>query len=172
MNFVHSVLVSGVSLFSVEARTTIVPLHSETMKPFFYIITLGFCMSLLAGSHVNADTAIPAKTQVPVSMNATKAVEFTVNGTEPFWNVTVNQRGIVYSSPEVKRQAYPYVAPMTASGRPADLLRVYRLRGKPEGMLIIEKVDSCSDGMSDRNYPYSAVLILGNRVLNGCAQTR
>jgi len=94
--------------------------------------------------------------------------KFTVLGTEPFWGVSVSKSGIVYSSPEVKKQTFPYVTPLKAEGRPADLVRVYRLRGN--NTLVIKKVSACSDGMSDNKYPYSAVLILGNKVLEGCAK--
>ncbi len=98
--------------------------------------------------------------------------ELIVNGTEPFWNVTISRRGIVYSTPE-SRQNFPYVAPITASARPADLVRVYRLRGSNNvtSTLVIRK-GSCGDGMSDIKYPYSAVYITGNKVLEGCARTK
>lgn len=98
--------------------------------------------------------------------------EFIARGNEPFWNVTVNRSGIVYSTPEIRNRRYPYTAPLTAMGRPTDLVRVYRLNGQPSGVLVIKKVNSCSDGMSDTVYPYDATLILGNRVMEGCAQRR
>ncbi|BCL36780.1 hypothetical protein NSMS1_32270 [Nostoc sp. MS1] len=98
--------------------------------------------------------------------------ELIVNGTEPFWSVTISRKGIVYSTPE-SRQNFPYVAPVTASGRPADVVRVYRLRGSNNitSTLVIRK-GSCSDGMSDTKYPYSAVYISGNKVLEGCARAK
>ncbi|MFM2064344.1 MAG: hypothetical protein RLZZ507_4015 [Cyanobacteriota bacterium] len=98
--------------------------------------------------------------------------EFIARGTEPFWSLTVSKRGIVYSSPEIKQQTFPYAAPLKADGRPTDVVRVYRFRGRENNMLILKKVSSCSDGMSDRNYPYSAILMLGNRVLEGCAEKK
>lgn len=98
--------------------------------------------------------------------------ELIVNGTEPFWGITISRKGIVYVTPE-SRQNFPYVAPTAASGRPADLVRVYRLRGTNNvtNTLVIRK-GSCSDGMSDTRYPYSAVYISGNRVLEGCARAK
>ena len=98
--------------------------------------------------------------------------ELIVNGTEPFWSVTISRKGIIYSTPE-SRQNFPYVAPTTASGRPADVVRVYRLRGSNNvtSTLVIRK-GSCSDGMSDTKYPYSAVYISSNRVLEGCARAK
>jgi uncharacterized membrane protein len=98
--------------------------------------------------------------------------EFTVVGNEPFWSVTVSRRGIVYSTPEIRGRRYPYLAPATAQGRPPDVVRVYRLNGQPSGILVIKKADACSDTMSDKVYPYNATLILGNRVLEGCAEKK
>lgn len=96
--------------------------------------------------------------------------EFIARGTEPFWSVDVSKKdGIVYSSLDQK-QTFPYVEPLTASARPPDLLRVYRIPGRSNSMLIIRKVDVCSDGMSDKEYPYSAIFIQGNMVLEGCAE--
>lgn len=99
-----------------------------------------------------------------------RAEEFIVRGTEPFWTVTIGRKEIVYSSPEVKAQRFPYVAPIAAQGRPSDLVRVYRLdRTSASKLLILKKVQSCSDGMSDTRYPYSAILVIGNVVREGCA---
>ncbi|MBC5796082.1 hypothetical protein H5968_13235 [Sphaerospermopsis sp. LEGE 00249] len=103
---------------------------------------------------------------------SSKIEEFVARGTEPFWSVTVGRRGIIYSSPGNRDQTFPYTAPLTAQGRPNDLVRVYRFRGRENNMLILRKVNSCSDGMSDKNYPYSAILMLGNRVLEGCAEKK
>ena len=103
-----------------------------------------------------------------VAATPAKVEEFTAVGTEPFWSVNVSRNGIVYSTPDAKNRKYPYTAPKAASNRPLDLLRVYKLTGKTSGFLVIKK-GNCSDGMSDRVYPYDATLILGNQVLEGCA---
>lgn len=107
-----------------------------------------------------------------ISQTPARVETFTARGTEPFWSITVNRNGIVYSSPDASKRTYPYVAPIAAQARPADLVRVYRLNGQPNGTLIIKKANSCSDGMSDKAYPYEAILILGNQVLEGCAERK
>lgn len=103
-----------------------------------------------------------------VAATPTKVEEFTAVGTEPFWSVTINRNGIVYSTPDAKNIKYSYTAPKAASSRPLDLVRVYKLTGKTNGFVVIKK-GSCSDGMSERVYPYDATVILGNQVLEGCA---
>lgn len=137
--------------------------------PFYAVlvgcVTVGLGMNAaIANNHIGQENL--------VSQANTRVEEFIVRGNEPFWNVTINRSGIIYSTPEINRQRYPYTAPMRAEGRPADLVRVYRLNGQPSGLLVIRKVDACSDTMSDIVYPYNATLILGNRVLEGCAQKR
>jgi uncharacterized membrane protein len=142
---------------------------------WFYPVFLGLFVSSL-----NSDSALADRQNnhnilgenFLISQTSARGENFTVIGTEPFWNVTINRNGIVYSSPEVRKRTYPYVAPIAAQGRPVDLVRVYRLNGQPNGTLIIRKADSCSDGMSDNIYPYQATLILGNQVMEGCAQRK
>jgi len=108
---------------------------------------------------------------VSQATNRGASEELIVSGTEPFWSVTVSRKGIIYSTPE-SSQKFPYIAPSTASGRPTDLVRVYRLRGRNSTNTLVIRKGSCSDGMSDTKYPYSAVYIAGNTVLEGCARAK
>jgi uncharacterized membrane protein len=138
------------------------------------IFLAGITATLMLSHPSSANTANQSTNNNFLISQATNrgAEELIVSGTEPFWSMIINRRGITYSTPE-SRQNFPYVAPITASGRPADVVRVYRLRGSNNvtNTLIIRK-GSCSDGMSDTRYPYSAVYISGNRVLEGCARTK
>lgn len=97
--------------------------------------------------------------------------ELNARGTEPFWSVTVNKSGIVYSSPSDKKQTFPYVTPLSAAGRTPETVRVYRLQSGNH-TLVIKKQSACSDGMSDKEYPYSATFIMNNTVLDGCAESK
>jgi uncharacterized membrane protein len=89
-------------------------------------------------------------------------------GTEPFWDITVTPKGIVYNTPERKPVTFPYVPPIQAQGRPEDVAFIYRLqKGKQQGILTFQK-NSCNNGMSDRIYDYSTLLYLNNQVRAGC----
>ncbi|MBE9012340.1 hypothetical protein IQ250_19260 [Pseudanabaenaceae cyanobacterium LEGE 13415] len=126
------------------------------LKMKVHVLLMGFAASLFA--------LMPA-----VAQTRSRTIEsFTVVGNEPFWNIEINSSGITYSTPEPKKVLFPYVAPLSAEGRPADLLRVYRLRGMTSGTLVIRR-GACSDTMSDRKYNYSATLVLGDTVKEGCA---
>ena len=145
------------------------------MKSFPLYIVLGLCTAGLgiSAALANNKNSVPNPSTTPlVAQTRANLEEFIVRGNEPFWSVTISRSGIIYSTPETNNRRYPYTAPITAAGRPADLIRVYRLNGQPSGMLVIKKADACSDTMSDIVYPYNATLILGNRVWEGCAQKR
>ncbi len=142
------------------------------MKIFICCVALLlFDASVLANSPSNANESSITSNSLVVAETASSE-EFIARGTEPFWSVTVSKRAIVYSSPNVQKQIFSYVAPLKAEARPADLVRVYRLKGKGNNILIIKKADTCSDGMSDQEYPYSAIFIQGNKVLEGCAEKK
>ncbi|WP_460207008.1 COG3650 family protein [Scytonema sp. NUACC21] len=144
------------------------------MKTFISgVILLGLSVPFLVSDRsVANDSTLSSNRKTSLIAQTAGAERFNVVGTEPFWNVTVSRSGIVYSSPEVKRLAFPYVTPLRAAGRPDDFVRVYQLKGKGINTLIIKKDDQCSDGMSDKVYPYSATFILGNKVLEGCAEKK
>jgi uncharacterized membrane protein len=112
-------------------------------------------------------SAIALVGSMPIASIAQPIQKFKIIGTEPFWGLAVSQSGFVYSTPERKRKLSNYVSPLKAQGRTADSLRVYRMQGN--NTLIIQK-GSCSDGMSDETYDYSAVLMMSNKVLSGCAK--
>ena len=143
------------------------------MKPFIACsVLLGLSATFLTPP-AKANTPVPLLNKVTQgSANANKVEEFIARGTEPFWGITVAKTGITYSSPDAAQLKFPYTPPLQAVGRPADLVRVYRLRGRTNGTLILNKVSNCSDGMSDNEYPYSATLILGNTVREGCASRK
>lgn len=151
-----------------EVKNQFIPISSYKFLKIKVLIScifvFGFCTSALAVPNPSKNTL--------VAVDTANTEEFISRGTEPFWNVTVSKKGIVYSSPEIKKLTFPYSAPIPAQGRPLDVVRVYRLRSKDNSMLIIKKVSACSDGMSDNKYPYSATLILGDRVLDGCANQK
>lgn len=135
---------------------------------YFFTVLLGLSVNWWESNHSYANNSILEEKSL-ISQTPAKVESFIASGTEPFWSITVNRNGIIYSSPEQSKRTYPYVSPIAAQGRPIDVVRVYRLNGRPNGTLIIKKANFCSDGMSDKDYPYAATLILGNQVLEGCA---
>lgn len=94
-----------------------------------------------------------------------------ISGTEPFWSMLVAKPQIRFHSMDGDTLLFDYQEPRQAQARPADYVQVFELNGQQQ--LILRKTTDCpcSDGMSDKEYPYQATLILKNKVLEGCGRT-
>jgi uncharacterized membrane protein len=89
-------------------------------------------------------------------------------GTEPFWGISVGYgRAEADFASTQSRRRIALGQPMPAAARP----RIWLLPGTGGAdvtsfLLVEQRV--CSDGMSDRSYPYSVVARVGADVLSGC----
>jgi uncharacterized membrane protein len=90
----------------------------------------------------------------------------TLVGTEPFWNLAVEGEEGLWSTPE---------------NQPGTRFAVSRFAGN-NGLGFTGTLDGeafnatltpgdCSDGMSDRRFPYVATVTLGAQTLRGCGYT-
>lgn len=87
-------------------------------------------------------------------------------GTEPFWGGTIAAGRLTYTTPE---------------NQAGDIIAVQRFAGNNglgfSGTLGAGPLDvtitpgTCSDGMSDRSYPFTATLKIGAEQRSGCAWT-
>ena len=86
-------------------------------------------------------------------------------GTEPSWSVELTGTEMVYTTPEPPEQRAPQPNPLvqgttaTWEAETAD--------GTALSVTLI--ATECSDGMSDRTYPLTAMVKLGDLELTGCA---
>jgi uncharacterized membrane protein len=92
-------------------------------------------------------------------------------GTEPFWSLRLDDRQAVYSDPET--EAVMMNASDWIRSRNSPAVLAIRLQGKDgapagNGHAAIQR-SSCSDGMSDFDYPFWVTVILPDQtVLDGC----
>ena len=89
-------------------------------------------------------------------------------GTEPFWALDVDTSGLRFITPDdTTGIRFPRVAPTVS----ADTVL---WSGQTEGSAIEVRVwpEKCSDGMSDREYPYAARVIIAGTIYRGCADRR
>lgn len=92
-----------------------------------------------------------------------------VTGTEPFWGMTIDQAGgmAAYSTPENidgERFAVESFAGNNGLGFTGTL-------EGGEGVTVTITPGECSDGMTDRTYPFTATAEVGASDLRGCAFT-
>jgi uncharacterized membrane protein len=84
-------------------------------------------------------------------------------GTEPFWGGEVSGATLTYSTPE--NQPGDRIAVQRFAGR-GGVSWSGAWRGKPFTLALTR--GKCSDGMSDRIYPYVATLTVGDEQREGC----
>lgn len=114
-----------------------------------------------------ADDAGSAPGTSPDGFTAIAASEsITAMGTEPFWNVEIAGDLATYATPDLPEGVTIGLKRFTGQG---GLGFSGELEGRNFDLLITP--GSCSDGMSDRSYPYVATLQLGNERREGCAYT-
>jgi hypothetical protein len=94
-------------------------------------------------------------------------VRLSCSGTEPFWSIEMGfgraDADLAYSN---RRQTLALEGPLAARGRP-NLWSVSTLTSGD--FLLVEKA-VCSDGMSDRNYPFKVSARVGRDLLSGCCR--
>ena len=107
-------------------------------------------------------TAVDA--EVYDGIAADEAVRFT--GTEPFWGGEVTGESLTYTTlenPDGETIAVKRFAGMNGLGYSGEL------DGKSFDMTVTP--GECSDGMSDRTYPFTVTLSIADGLRNGCGWT-
>lgn len=92
------------------------------------------------------------------------------SGTEPFWSVDVSPQR---TKAELNFLDRKYMLPITRAASAMNRNEIWIVKaasGKTQLSLIVRQ-ESCSDGMSDRDYPYSAIaLVPGSDIIAGCCE--
>lgn len=88
-------------------------------------------------------------------------------GTEPFWAVELTGSELVYSGVDRPEQRAPQGAPVL-QGTMA-IWEATTTAGMPLSVTLT--ATECSDGMSSRTYPLTALVKVGEETLTGCAAT-
>ena len=84
-------------------------------------------------------------------------------GTEPFWGGEISSGQLIWTTPENPAGTRAPVARFAGRG---GLSFSGQLDEQPIDLMITPA--SCSDGMSDRTYPYVVTVTLGDQQLQGC----
>ncbi|MDO9336702.1 MAG: hypothetical protein Q7T61_09905 [Caulobacter sp.] len=116
--------------------------------------------------------APPAAAEAPGQPQVTTAVDpaapfrqdFALIGTEPFWRLDVKGSTLVLSRPDPEPElTAPNAALAATSGK-----AVWTGQAGTTSVVATLTAGTCSDGMSDRVYPYAAEVKVGDLVLKGC----
>ncbi len=120
----------------------------------------------LAGCHASHDT-MPGDSDDHHPWQGIAAEEHVrATGTEPFWSVTVTDTGLRYATPDKPDGVAVAVSRFAGRG---GLSFSGEMDGAPLTLAITP--GACSDGMSDRRFPFVATLRIGEATQKGCGWT-
>ncbi|MET4133436.1 putative membrane protein [Porphyrobacter sp. MBR-155] len=133
-----------------------------TIHQVSFPVTAALLMGLTACS--------PAKQTIDPAGETFAAVApdevITLTGTEPFWGVRISGGQANYANPD-HPEGYDFAVERFAGNNGLGF------SGTMEGAAVTITLTpgACSDGMSDRTYPYVATIALGDETLRGCGYT-
>lgn len=114
-------------------------------------IALAFVASLVATTACRAETDPPAPLMCA--------------GTEPFWNFRLGGETTVIATPDDPG------TPLAISDYRAAINQRGEWSAKiGDNVAVIRQVESCSDGMSDEEFPYAVTLVTPENTLSGCCR--
>ncbi len=136
---------------------------------------LAACSPPAADSDDPAPVAAPATAPAPMGLVTDGAApppavspdeQVNMVGTEPFWNLTITRDQAVWTTPEIQPGTSFAIKRFVGNG---GLGFSGELDGKPFTATLTP--GQCSDGMSDRSFPFVATIALGGETLEGCGYT-
>lgn len=134
--------------------------------PAKVLASLSAMAPLLALAGCGSGSTGPVPGEVPVFNGIDADETITALGNEPFWSARIDGAQLTYSTPDDPLGAAVAVTRFAGNG---GLGISGTLDGAPLQLAITP--GACSDGMSDRTYPYGATLAIGDVTLSGCAYT-
>ncbi|NJC40676.1 putative membrane protein [Brevundimonas alba] len=109
----------------------------------------------------------PAPAQPPVLAGVDLTKPLRAVGTEPFWAVELTGSELVYSGVDRPEQRAPQKPPVVQG-----TMAVWESNtGAGNPIKVTLTATDCSDGMSDRSYPLTAMVEISGEMLMGCAAT-
>ncbi|MEG1453113.1 COG3650 family protein [Brevundimonas sp.] len=129
------------------------------------LVGLGLVLAL--GACDASEPVKPAVKEAPEVKLATVALDAPIRvlGTEPFWNVEIAPAGLVLT--RIDQQ--PLTAPNNGFEANGNVVLWTSAMPDQTPIKITLTGTDCSDGMSDRIYPLSAMVEIGTETLTGCA---
>jgi uncharacterized membrane protein len=109
----------------------------------------------------------PAPAPAPVLAGVDLTRPLRAIGTEPFWAVELTGSELVYSGADRPEQRAPQTAPLMQG-----TMAVWEATtGAGHPIKVTLTATDCSDGMSSRTWPLTAMVEIGGETLMGCAAT-
>lgn len=108
---------------------------------------------------------------VGYASDATRAVSCV--GTEPFWSLKITPQKLSFDRLGFGTMTIANGGPRAAEGQMIESLALYQGRLQEDSrrfMNVIISPRSCSDGMSDTDYPFEVLVLSGSSLFRGCCR--
>jgi uncharacterized membrane protein len=136
------------------------------LSPLFAALLLAACQPP-AGDEPGAATGLPGNDESTAPYDGIAGDEtLRFTGTEPFWGGEATGTSLTYST--IDDPEGTAIAVERFAGR-GGMSFAGLLGGQDFEMMVTEL--ACSDGMSDRTYPFTVTLQIGSETRNGCGWT-
>ena len=155
--------VSANEEFPMRLPAIVIPALLMPVLPMPVLALLAACNSHGGAGDATTPTG-GSKAAIYAGVAPGDTLQFT--GTEPFWGGSVKGEALTYQTPERPDGAVIAVRRFAGNN---GLNFSGELDGRAFDMAVTEA--ACSDGMSDRSYPFTVTLQLGGELRNGCAWT-
>ncbi|QTC91057.1 COG3650 family protein [Brevundimonas goettingensis] len=137
------------------------------MRPILLLAPLALLAACSQGT--TEKTEAPADAPTPASLGGVDLNQpLRALGTEPFWSVEITKDAMVYTGVDrdTRRAANPQPVVLGAKA-------VYTAATEDGAEMVVTLIATeCSDGMSDRLYPLTARVQMGEATLTGCAASQ
>jgi Predicted membrane protein len=122
---------------------------------------------IVTGCHSGPDSALPGDSDDHAPFHGIDDGDsIHLIGTEPFWGGSIAKDKLTYTTPENPKGNVIQVSRFAGRG---GLSYSGELNGS--ALTLAVTPGTCSDGMSDRAYPFAATLRIGEKLRQGCAWT-
>ena len=123
-------------------------------------------------TYLTTSTNLPPTQPSPQPPASAGGIVMQCSGTEPFWGMTIAERDL-----KVDMMDGPdYTVPVTfrqTSANDQTIAVIAGASGVNTTQAFLQKVEACSDGMSDVKYPYAITAVINNRkVYSGCCKVQ
>ena len=125
----------------------------------FALLALAACKPVAEPPEDDPAPAAPPATQAAPAPNPF-AGDLNALGTEPFWAVEIRETTLKLTRPDAPDVVVPNPGPRLAAGKAV---------WPGQGLVVTLTDGPCSDGMSDRVYPWFAEVTAGIDMYKGCA---
>jgi len=138
-----------------------------SMRAFALTALAALALTACSPSTEPAEAPEAAPGPAPVLAGVDLTQPLRVGGNEPFWSVDMKGSEMVYFGADRPEQRAPQGEP-----RMQGTMAVWETTtGAGNPLKVTLTATDCSDGMSDRTYPLTAMVEIGGELLMGCAST-